>query len=301
MAFFLGIDGGGSKTACAIGDEASLLGTGTSAGSNIVRVGQAQARQSLHAAIVEACEAARVSPSGIRRACVGVAGAARPEISEVVHRLIAEIIAGEVEVVGDMEIALEAAFAGGPGVIVIAGTGSIAYGRDASGQTARAGGWGFAISDEGSGHWIGRAAVAAAVRDGDQSRDTCLLKAIAKSWGVTTHQQVVLAANGNPAPNFAALLPVVLKAAEKNNRQARAVVTQAAEELATLAKRVVERLFSASADVPVAMSGGVFANSSLAREVFYNSLHAACSRIRLIPVVVEPVHGALQRARKRAG
>jgi glucosamine kinase len=301
MAFFLGIDGGGSKTACVIGDETSSLGTGTSAGSNIVRIGEAQAKQSLHAAIIEACEAAHVSPSGIRRACVGVAGAARPEICEVVHRLVAEIIPGEIEVVGDMEIALEAAFAGGPGVIVIAGTGSIAYGRDASGQTARAGGWGFAISDEGSGHWIGRAAVATAVRDGDQTQDTCLLKSIAKSWGVTSHEQVVLAANGNPAPNFAALLPVVLKAAEKNNRQARAVLTQAGEELATLAKRVVERLFSESTGVPVAMSGGVFTNSSFVREVFYNSLHAACSRIRLHPVVVEPVHGALQRARKRAG
>jgi glucosamine kinase len=300
MAFFLGLDGGGSKTACAVGDEESLLGIGVSAGSNIVRVGEAQARQSLHASILEACEAARVSPSEIRRACVGVAGAARAEISEVVRGLVAEMIPGQVEVVGDMEIALEAAFAGGPGVIVIAGTGSIAYGRDASGQTARAGGWGFAISDEGSGHWIGRAAVAAAVRDGDQTQDTCLLKAIAKSWGVTTHEQVVLAANGNPAPNFAALLPVVLKAAGKNNRQARDVVTQAAKELATLAQRVVERLFSDSTTVPVAMAGGVFANSSLVREVFYNSLHAACSRIRLNSVVVEPVHGALQLARKRA-
>ena len=68
-------------------------------------------------------------------------------------------------------IALEAAFGSGPGVIVIAGTGSIAYGRNREGQTARAGGWGFAISDEGSGHWIGRTAVAAAIaRLGRKSR-----------------------------------------------------------------------------------------------------------------------------------
>ena len=78
--------------------------------------------------------------------------------------------AGEIEVVGDMVIALEAAFGGDPGVIVIAGTGSIAYGRNSKGQTARAGGWGFAISDEGSGQWIGRAAVAATVRALDLGR-----------------------------------------------------------------------------------------------------------------------------------
>jgi len=300
VAFFLGIDGGGTKTACAIGNEASLLGTGSSAGSNMVRVGEAQARESLHAAIREACEAAQVPPSAVQRACVGVAGAARAEINEAVRRLVAEIISGEIEVVGDMEIALEAAFGDGPGVIVIAGTGSIAYGRNAAGQTMRAGGWGFAISDEGSGHWIGRTAVAAAVRDGDQNPDTCLLKAIAKFWGVTTHEQVVLRANGAPAPDFSALLPVVLRASEKNNQQARAVLTLAAEELALLAKRVCERLFSGVATVPVAMSGGVFANSSLVREVFYNSLSAARPNIQLNPTVIEPVQGALQRARKRA-
>jgi glucosamine kinase len=299
VAFFLGIDGGGSKTACAVGDETSLLGTGTSAGSNVIRVGEVQARESLQASIRQACQSARLTPSEIKSACVGVAGAARHEIRDVVSRLVREIISGKIEVVGDMEIALEAAFANGPGVIVIAGTGSIAYGRDAAGQTARAGGWGFAISDEGSGHWIGRTAVASAVREGDQSQDTCLLKAIAKSWGVTTHEEVVLKANGTPAPDFAALLPGVLRAAEKKNQQARAVLTQAGEELAALANRVIRHLFADASTVPVAMSGGVFANSSLVREVFYNCLSAACSNIQLNPLVIEPVHGALQRARKR--
>src|SRR6185437_5615243 len=97
----------------------------------------------------------------------------RPEIQETVHGLLAEIISGEIEIVGDMEIALEAAFGDGAGVMVTAGTGSIAYGRNANGQTARAGGWGFAISDEGSGYWIGKTAVATAVREGEQTRDTC--------------------------------------------------------------------------------------------------------------------------------
>ncbi len=98
----------------------------------------------------------------------------------MVRGTVSEIISGEVKpgkiktseikVVGDNVIALEAAFGSGPGVIVIAGTGSIAYGRNRDGQTARAGGWGFAISDEGSGHWIGRAAVAAALVPGTRIR-----------------------------------------------------------------------------------------------------------------------------------
>ena len=215
----------------------------------------------------------------------------------MVHRLLAELIPGDIYVVGDMEIALQAAFADGPGVIVIAGTGSIAYGRDAAGQTARAGGWGFAISDEGSGHWIGRQAVAIAVRESGQG-DTCLLKAIATAWNVEGHEQVVLAANATPPPDFAALLPVVLQAAEKNNQQSRAVLTRAGEELSALAKRVTQRLSPGTTGVPVAMSGGVFANSSLVREVFYNSLHSEFADLALSPSVIEPVQGALQLARK---
>src|SRR5712692_9969106 len=145
VTIFLGIDGGGSKTSCVVGDENSILGSGTAAGSNVIRVGEAQARESLAAAIRQACTVAKVNPAQINRTCVGVAGAARPEISAVVRRLVSELVSGEIIVVGDTVIALESAFGGGPGVIAIAGTGSIAYGRNPEGQTTRAGGWGFAV------------------------------------------------------------------------------------------------------------------------------------------------------------
>ena len=300
MAVFLGIDGGGSKTSCLIGDEKSVLGSGMAAGSNVVRLGENSARQALHEAIRHACASANVIPAQIQRACAGLAGAARPEVQDAVRRIIAEVISGNIEITSDMEITLEAAFGEGPGVIVIAGTGSIAYGRNVQGQTARAGGWGFAISDEGSGYWIGKTAVATAVKEGEQIQDTCLLKAIAKSWGVTTHQQVVMAANGMPAPDFAALFSVVQKAAEKQNKQAREVLTQAGKELVVLAEDVISRVFTEADSVPVAMSGGVFAHSSQVREVFYNRLSKEYPNVQLIEDVVEPVHGALQRARKHA-
>ena len=188
VSIFLGIDGGGSKTTCIIGDEHSLLSTGTSAGSNVVRVGERQARETLGAAVRQACAAANITPGQIDRTCVGIAGGARPEIAAVVLRLLSEFISGEIEVVGDMVIALEAAFGSGPGVIVIAGTGSIAYGRNSAGEIARAGGWGFAISDEGSGHWIGRSAVAASMRayEGGDASTGKLLDSIIKSWGLAT-------------------------------------------------------------------------------------------------------------------
>lgn len=300
MAIFLGLDGGGSKTTCAIGDESSLLGSGTAGGSNILRVGQAQAREAIVAAIRQACAVANVTPDQIKRACVGVAGAARPEVNQSVRRLVAEVISGEIEVVGDMVTTLEAAFGAGAGIVAIAGTGSIAYGRDSAGNTARAGGWGFAISDEGSGHWIGRSAIAAALRDQDEapSRQSALLAAVMKLWRVENLEQFIVAANSSPPPDFAALLPAVLAVADAGDPLARNVLTRAGAELAGLARIVIQRLLPDTDVVPVAMSGGVFRHSALVRQVFYNSLRSDYPKAAITPTVVDPVRGALELARK---
>jgi N-acetylglucosamine kinase-like BadF-type ATPase len=307
VSIFLGIDGGGSKTSCVIGDDNSLLGRGTSAGSNVVRVGERQARESLGAAVRQACAAANISPARIERTCVGIAGGARSEISGVVCQLLSEFISGEIEVVGDMVIAMQAAFGSGPGVVVIAGTGSIAYGRNFKGEITRAGGWGFAISDEGSGHWIGRSAVSACMRAYDEARaesSRVLLESIMKSWGVTTREQLVVAANGafnaGGAPDFAALLPGVLFAADAGDATAHAVLNQAGVELATLAKIVIGRIFGNAGAVPVAVSGGVFCYCETARQVFYDRLRGECPQVLADMTLVDPEMGALDLARKHA-
>jgi hypothetical protein len=112
---FLGIDGGGSKTTCVIGDDTSLRGSGVAGPSNVVRVGEKQAKAAISTALRQACTAANVAPERIQRTCAGVAGGARPETAAIVRRIIAELVPGEIEVVGDMVIALEAAFGIGPG------------------------------------------------------------------------------------------------------------------------------------------------------------------------------------------
>jgi len=197
-------------------------------------------------------------------------------------------------------IALEAAFGDGPGVVVIAGTGSIAYGRSREGQIARAGGWGFAVSDEGSGHWIGRTALASSLRawDENQAEHSPLLDGLMRSWKIETREKLVMAANATPPPDFAALFPSVLAAADSGDPIARGVLTEAGTQLADLAGIVMRRLFPDSGSVPVAMSGGVFRSSALVRQVFYNSLHAECPDAVLNPGVIEPVRGALEIARK---
>jgi len=314
VAYYLGIDGGGSKTTCVVGDEASILASVTVGASNITRVGEAGAREALQRAIRQACLGAKIDPRQVLRACIGAAGTGREEIASTVHKIVAEIISGEIDVVGDMEIALAAAFGEGPGVIVIAGTGSIAFGRDAERKTARAGGWGFAISDEGSAHWIGCAAVSAVLRAADEvgeyqaERDpswpaTRLFGELKTAWRLESLPELARAANANA--EFALLFPGILAAAEAGDRVARQVIADASSELAQLAGIVTRRLFpeqhsSAASAVPMAMAGGVFRHGAMIRELFYNEVRAANPDVVLNPEVVDPVHGALQTAR-RAG
>src|SRR6202167_6029966 len=223
VPYVLGIDGGGTKTQCAVGDESKPLATATAGPSNVLRVGETQARESLHQSVRQACAAAGITPAQITYTCIGAAGAGRPQVAETVRRILAEILPSPIHVVGDMQIALEAAFGAGPGVLVIAGTGSIAYGRDLKGNTARAGGWGYAISDEGSAHWIGRAAVAAVLRAADEGinqkqseQDASIFFNELKSvWNLDSLEQLARTANSNP--DFAILLPAVLAAAKQGN------------------------------------------------------------------------------------
>jgi N-acetylglucosamine kinase-like BadF-type ATPase len=297
MGLYLGIDGGGSTTVCGLGDESNLLATSVAAGSNLVRTGEKPPREALHAAIRKVCETAKITPEEISGTCAGVAGAARPEIKETIQRMLAELLPGKIEVVGDMEISLEAAFGEGQGVIVISGTGSIAFGRDAQGRTARAGGWGFAASDEGSGYWIGRRTNAALLRARDECASNPLMEIIRKEWGVGTDEQFILTLNATPPPHFAELFPAVAAAAESGDPLASGVLREAGVELAALAKIVVRRLFP-DAVAAVAISGGVFQHSSIVRESFSQELRANVPNAVVNLEVVNPVEGALSRARR---
>ena len=298
MAIYLGIDGGGTKTTCLVADEHKLFGSATSAGSNITRWGEAHAREALETGVKEACTTAGVDAQQIDSTCVGLSGAGRPEVRQAVVRMMSEIVGGHVQVVSDLETTLEAAFHGGPGVITIAGTGSIAYGRDAQGRTARSGGWGLAISDEGSGQWIGRAAVSAVLGAKDGGEEPRLLSPILRTWNLTTLDELVRRANASPAPDFSSLFPLVLEAGGHGDALAAGVLDRAGVELSVVARNVIRRLFAAAGSVQVAMSGGVFRQSEQVRQVFYNSVVAEFPQARVEAGVVEAVDGALALARK---
>lgn len=301
MSYYLGIDGGGTKTVCAVGDETRLLASATTGPSNIVRVGEAQTRESLQGAVRQACAAAGIAAGEVVRTCVGGSGAGRPALAEIVRRILAEIIPTHIEVVGDMQTALEAAFDTGPGVVVNAGTGSFAYGRNREGNTLRAGGWGFAIGDEGSAHWIGHEAVRAVLQESDRCEDTraltesSLVRGLYKSWGVNSLLDLARAANSVPPPDFAVLFAAV---AGSDDEIARQVLRNAARELSALAAVVIQRLFGKEETVQVGTTGGVFRHAEIVRQVFYNELRKLEPRAQVNAQVVDPVEGALRIARR---
>jgi glucosamine kinase len=306
VPYYLGIDGGGTKTTCALGDEFRSLATVVSGPSNAVRVGEQRARESLHQAVLQACAAAGIAPSEIACTCIGASGAGRPEIAAVVRNALAEILPHQIEVIGDLETSLDAAFGFGPGVIVIAGTGSSAYGRNLQGRTTRAGGWGFAVGDEGSAHWIGREAVRAILRSSEENHEepwgsshTTFAAALCEAWGVSSLIDLARIANSAPPPDFAILFPVV---AAGEDELALQIQFRGGKELARIAAIVSHCLFPAedSNSVPGAMIGGVFRYSSRVRESFYNELHRLDPRVEITAEVVEPVQGALRMAREAA-
>jgi N-acetylglucosamine kinase-like BadF-type ATPase len=289
---FLGIDIGGSKTECVVGDAGRVLGSARESSAKLGRVSDTSARQALQAVVSRACRVARVEPRAIERGCVGTSGASNANVRALIRSALQEVIPGEIVVVPDMHIAHHAAFEGGPGVVVISGTGSVAYGVNPQGATARAGGWGAPISDEGSGDWIGRTAVSDVLVAHDSAEHSGLLHHLCDAWHVSSPAELARVANASPPPDFASLFPEVLASDQAGDRLARDVLVRAAHELSQLAMIVVRRLWPSPATIGIAMTGGVFTHSATVREVFTHIL----ATVRPEAVVTQSSHSAAEGA-----
>ncbi len=178
--FLLGVDGGGTKTRAVITDGAfQILGEGVAGPSNPLRVGISNAAMAVREAFAKACVAAGVQAGDIVAAEIGLAGVRREDIRERIKEALLALGIGALEVVTDADIALYGATGGAPGLVIIAGTGSICCGRNARGKHACAGGWGPLAGDEGSGSWIARRALPKSKSSG--SGMTCADLAVAYS------------------------------------------------------------------------------------------------------------------------
>jgi len=256
----LGIDAGGTKTICLLADErGQVVSEGRGPGANLQASGELEVEKVLHQAMEAALSGQDAHPSAI---CLGIAGVDRGDDAGVVRAIMRRISpARRVLVVNDALIALVAGAGLGPGIVVVAGTGSIAYGRSPSGVAARAGGWGHLIGDEGSAYWIGRRALAAVVREVDgRGPETRLTADVLAHFGVADAAGLVHIVYNRDLPrqNVAMLGPIVQKAHEQGDGVAAQILERAAEELALAAQSVASRLEMRGDAFPFVLSGGAF-------------------------------------------
>ena len=261
MNTYLGFDGGGTKTECyALDFSGGVSGRGVAGPSNPLRVGYEAAIASIEAAGNEAMAAAQVSRGDIRGICAGLAGAGVPAAANNMARAIEKLWphAG-VRVMTDAEAALEAAVGYESGVVLIAGTGSIALGRNSAGNSARVGGYGPWIGDPGSAYEIGRHGVEAAARARDLSGPpTTLGTRIMTAMKCGAWEEVIEKVSAGPDSVFPLLFPVMVQAAEENDEMARTIFSRAALDLSKLAITVIGLLGIKDEEFTLARAGGVF-------------------------------------------
>lgn len=293
--FYLGIDGGGTKTLAIVVDTHGIeRGRAVGGSANYSAIGLECAVGHVVAAAAEAARAAGAQLP-LASAWLGLAGVDRPADSEILlphFRSLASVI----HLTNDAELLLSA-LPGRAGVALIAGTGSIAVGRNTAGAATRAGGWGHILGDEGSGYDIGRRALMAATRFADgRGEPTLLLPRILRAWNLTAANELIgRVYHGEDKATIAQLAPLVLQTAREDDPAARRIVRRAALELALAAVTVGNRLTIHATPLPIAIGGSLLLQGADFRaEVLRNiSRHRPLGDVA---VVEQPAFSAAQAA-----
>lgn len=302
MGYFLALDAGGTKTECWLADEDRVLARGSGETVKLMNVGAERATARLRGLLEEVSAAAEVPLGSVTRTCMGLAGISSEGVRAWAEITLAELVGGELILSGDEEIALHAAFDDGPGVLVIAGTGSHVVGRCSNGARMTAGGWGPMLGDEGSGHWIGLEAIRAGLRARDRGVPSCLLRDVMAYWNVDSVPGLIARANHRPRPDFAPLAQVVADCAGQGDVLARTVLERAGQELGAQVSIVFSKMQAAGCTAGdlgrVAYTGSVLTKIATVRSELRTVLRQLRADAALDEDPVQPVAGALARARR---
>ena len=299
-SLIIGVDGGGSKTTAilAMGDG-TILGRGQAGPSNYHAIGVGEALEALDRAIACAFDNAGLAAEPIDALALGLAGMGRPA-----DRTIFEAWAkrshpqARLKLVNDAEILLAAGTPDGRGIAIIAGTGSLIFGQTSDGRTARAGGWGYRMGDEGSGYAAGLAALQAVARAWDgRGGQTNLTERLLDHFGVAVAPDLIAEVYRDTIgrPEIAALARYVDLAAEDGDAVAGAILQSSAEELALGAKAVMTQL-GLKGDIPAALGGGYVTGSRLLQQFVQESAVQQGVHLRPVTPVMEPALGAVKLA-----
>jgi len=279
-------------------DEARIvLAVGRSGPSNPMRVGFGGALAAVCEAGRIAVQAGQLSFAEISAICAGLAGTAQPESERKMKRLLTgEFPEKYVRVCTDLDLTLEAT-GDGPAVVLIAGTGSAAVGRDGSGQIARVGGHGPLLGDEGSAYDIGRRAAIAAFRESDRGKaDSPLARKILREIGAATWDELQLRAYSVPDEVFPRIFPVVAAAADEGDLSARTLLQDAANQLAELVCDLILRLHLKLDAFLLVKNGGMIGRSTYFDQLLDERLRVAAPHAKFGGPAIPPAEAAARLA-----
>ncbi len=294
----LGIDVGGTKTVCLLADDDGLiLAEGREEGANLQGAGELALEKVLHSVMERTLEGTGIIPSAH---CLGIAGVDRATDEAVVRSIMSRIgYKARILVVNDALVALEAGVGEGPGIVIVSGTGSIAYGRNTQGEAARAGGWGYVLGDEGSGYWIGRLALRAVVRHADgRGRVTTLTPRLLAHFGVERASELIYQIyHEELSPrSIAAVAKYVQEARDEGDVVATGILNRAADELITAASAVMNNLDLSKSPFTFVLSGGMFQAVPWLFDQMQLLLPALAPKATVIRLTLPPAIGAVRLA-----
>jgi N-acetylglucosamine kinase-like BadF-type ATPase len=303
MVHAIGVDGGATNTrAVCVRMDGAVLGIATGGPSNYLRVGLAEAASNIQRTAAQATAiAGKALPAAA--ACIGLAGVGRPwDRALVAPALEALGLAEKTMLCTDADAALVGAHGLAPGVVVIAGTGAMALGQDAKGQTARTDGWGPLLGDGGSAYWIGHRVLRAVMRARDQRGETTGLTGLVLAHlGVRSEEELVrrLPTGEDHTETVARLAQICSALAEEGDDVARNIIAGAGSQLVSAASAVTSAL-RLRGDVPVALVGSVGQDDAV-RRAFADQMARAVPGSRLVESRMSPVRGAALLALRLAG
>jgi N-acetylglucosamine kinase-like BadF-type ATPase len=303
MAYYLAVDAGGSKTEFLLAVDGRELGRSLTGTIKRVNADEATTERNLIEAITELERRTGVSMSRVERTCIGTSGNTVPLVTDWLRQSFAKRLPGPVVIVGDVEIALDAGFFGERGVLALSGTGSNVAARTAGGEIITAGGWGPILADQGSGHWIGIEGLRRGFLARDESRPTELLEAARRFWNLPSVDALIEFANTQPPPRYGSQFArEVVACADAGDAVAQEILEKGGTDLAYLVRLLIERMRSIEGDrfeLPaLAFAGSILAKVERMRRAIEYALRLHYPDIRILEKPVDPVLGALWRARR---
>jgi N-acetylglucosamine kinase-like BadF-type ATPase len=299
MRYFLGFDGGGTKTECVLMNSADQILARTYAGpSNPSRIGVDSAARAVEESADLALREAGLKRSVIAAIGAGLAGTAKPEMRDQMQVALHKCFPGAAVIIQtDLETAL-AAVGEGPAIVLVAGTGSAAFGRTAQGEIARSGGYGPASSDHGSAYDIGKRAIEAAIAERSGGLDSALGQLIlaqlrCTEWAVVQHRAQTI-----PDEIFPPIFPLIAAAADSGNATARAILVDAAQQLALLVADVADRLHLRDQEFLLAKIGGTVGRSRFFDAQIDTALKHVAPNAKLGKLQISPAEAAALAAKE---